>query len=66
MKKFVLEIENETIDKLIENFEPDEGLKILCDGFREAVSDYISCYALERIASLIGGDNIDEENIRPS
>lgn len=63
MKKFVLEIENETIDDIIKNFEPEEGIEILCDAFRDAIMHYIKDYALERIASLLGGDKLDEENL---
>ena len=53
-KSFQLEIPYETMEAIVEYFEPKDGIDILVSAFKEALTDYIKFIVEE------GGDIEDE------
>lgn len=56
-KSFRLEIPYETMEAIVEYFEPKDGVDILVSAFKEALMDYIR-YIVEE-----GGDIEDETSL---
>ena len=56
-KSFQLEIPYETMEAIVEHFEPKEGVDILVGAFKEALMDYVM-YIIEE-----GGDIEDETSL---